>query len=484
MSNPRYFMQFPKGIQREEKPFAGGVGEAWSSIGDEEKPAEEPSEDPPVSNSDAPNVDDPAPTSEAPKAEDPKPADPPTDAPPEKIKLTPEMETSITEEVKKSNPNASEEELKNLTESAKASALEDHKDNLELQGMYKEKIDALKADDANKDLTDEELQAKAKELIDDELLNANPFSRMNLDSLSEDGPTTELDWTKASKGIYVNGKALNVEENSIDALNTAIDNRINEIKSENENYEKLDDEAKRVAQFVSKNGIHKLNEYVHPDKKIEGLIGLPSDNKVAIFLKQNNPDATEEDLQNEISEMKENIINTETGLSEYEVKLGQIDRGLRTELRTAQEAVLQRNEKAFQDREAEENKTNETLINSVHAEIDKLDKMGGDTIPKEIKDALKGSFNATELKRLQSNPMNLAKSILYDKFADEYVKGLRDQYFKLGKNKGFTTSANIPIQDDKQSVNTPPVDRSASAPDQQEGGFKGWGKSLETLQSQ
>tara|TARA_R110000803_G_scaffold36811_10_gene79174 strand:+ start:384 stop:1862 length:1479 start_codon:yes stop_codon:yes gene_type:complete len=490
MIKPNYFTSFPRHIQREERPEAGGVGEKWSQIGTETIPPVPVAADPPPAEiaepiSDGPGAE-PNPPADPPPAElptDPPPAEPlANDPPPVEVQLPAESVTAIEAQMKAQHPNATPEELETFTNSAKDDALSEFKDDVRLNGMYEDKMAEIKAIAGNENLTEDQLREAARPAVEADLAGKGIFDSMVPKDGDPAATNIEFDWATASKDIYVNNEPLNVEENSVDAINTAIEERLSIVKGENEAYNGLDDEAKRVAQFVAANGIHKLDEYVHPDKGLETIMAYSPEDKMALWIKQDHGDeaTNEEDVAQEILEMKENVLNASTGMTEFEQRLGTIDRGLRSNHRAAQEHVLHRNEQAFEQAQAKETASNEAIVNSVRAEFDNIKDFGVDPVPKALTDNLKESFNETQLKRMSTDPANLAKAYLFDKFGKDYVKGVQNKAFLLGKNKGFSTSANIPLQDSKTRV-APPAAPEASL---EAKGFSGWQKSLENLQSQ
>lgn len=480
MTKSSVFMYMPKGIQREERPT--NASELWTqSVSGSEEGSEasgtniaEPTQPTATVNP----VNAPAPVA-APASEQQGPA---------KVELDTETIAKISNDLKARHPNASPEDLTKFLESAKAEKIEDLSIERGLQEKYSKRIEELKANPANVNLTKEQLFNKAKELVDQDLKSSNPWDFMASKITPKENSNT-IQWGEVSKNIVIDGMPIELTDDSPEALNEAISQKIQSIRQESEDYASLDDEGRNLAKFVTREGLDGLSNYLNPDRNIQKYMSMSDADKMVTFMKQQygNAQVSDEDIISELDDMKANMVKDAFGnsVSEYDSTLKSINHNLKKQFREAQQIVLQRSEKAQADKLAAQEDKDKVFLEKIRSSVDGIEKFMGLDIPKSIKDFTKSTLTSTELNRLRNNEQFLLKAYYLDKFGDDLVKAIRENSFTMGRNKGLPVSANLPIPDGKNRV-VPNVSKPTSGAGAAQGNplFGAWGQSLDNLQTQ
>lgn len=472
-------MYMPKGIQREERQ---NISELWTAAtSTSENPPEEGSNtsvaEPPVEEGKN-NVDAPEASGEQP--ETPEKGSEVNEA--AEVTLSDEDLTKISNDVKMKHPDATGDKLTELVEAEKGKRIQDIKIENDLQKRYDDKFTELKALPENANLSDEKILEIAKDKINDDIANSNPWDSVS-EKVASSEEAAEFKWDEIGKHINIDGSVLEITENSPQALNEAINQKIQEVRNESEEYAALDDEARGLAKFVSKNGLGGLENYLNPDRNVQRLMALDSDQKVGMYLKQGygSAEISEEDIKEEIADMKTNMVDDGNGgkISEYDHTLKSLNHNLKAEFRKAQQLVIQRAEQAEAKKAQAQEDQNKVFVGKMQESIDAKKEFMGLDIPDKIKNYVKTNVTTTELNRLKNDPNFLLDAYLFKNFGKDLVNAVREDSFKLGRNKVQPMSPSKPVSDSKNRVTPQTAPKGAGAGTNELA--SGWQNSLDNL---
>lgn len=393
----------------------------------------------------------------------------------------------LKRQLRDANPQATPEEFEKIFNNEVEKKNSSLKEDYELQQKILDKVKVIENDPANKDLSDEEKIAKAKELYRKELENPDVLGSLLEDFQSSEASKAEqpqLDLGKLASNIIIEGEPLKVEGNSVESLQEAINNRVEAIKQSQEEFNNLGSEEKRLVNLLNREGLGGLNKFMNPDQEIKELIQLPDEQKIAMWLTQREQAAgktpTEEDIADMIADLKDEEIGN--GKSMFDRRLREINDGLKEQHYRAQQEVLNRSERRYNREQESEREQIRNRVSAIHQEIDKLDSITKNIkIPDGMKTYLKGAFTEENYKKMSTSPKILALAHFYNTFGEKMIESIERASFEKGRSKGLDISLNIPRQDEVNHVNT--QNQSTSAPDDgdKRGGFDAWQEGLDRL---
>lgn len=342
----------------------------------------------------------------------------------------------ISSEIKKANPNLSKEDLEKKINEAKKSRLDElvKEQNNEYQTRLNKAIEDLKKDEKNKDKKDEELQKLAEDKLDEE--DRNPFNTVEFSNENENVTT---DFKTLAGEISIDGENLTIEENTVEAFQSALNKKIDAIRGEQEEFNKLDPTIKDMFRYVQENGIDALEKWLNPSKDISNLLALPEDalmyKAVESIRKQNGEDASKEAIEKEIEDMKED--------GSYVKNLRDVKTSLRVRMDNARQEQLDRHNALKRDAEASETERINKLHENVRAHISNMKKyLDTYDIPEAaIKNILK-NITPESVKRHQNDPEYLADSMIMRMFGSKLFKGAVESASNKSKDRSLRARRN------------------------------------------
>jgi hypothetical protein len=379
----------------------------------------------------------------------------------EEYELADEEQSRIENEIKKNNPELKDEELKAKIAESKEQRLKEliDENNNDYEKRLENKIAELAKENSGK--SEDEIKALAEKKLKEE--DANPFNSFTLDKDQSNESSTTIDYTDLGKKIVIGGQPIDVKENTIEAYQAAVNEAIDKTSESAKRYNELRPDVKDLVDYVTRNGVDALDEWMHPDKKLQEYLNFPSDRllKEAIIAdrKRNNEAIDDNEINEEINDMKKD--------GTYADNVRDIKTNLRVKLNEVRDAVVQRDLRERQIKEQEATDTINSIYESVTSRLKTMDKfMDTYAIPPKVKDDIAKSITPEAIKRYQSDPEFLVNSIIVSMFGGKLIKGVAQDAMRESKDRSLRLRRNAESPLLKRKISTAGSSTGASSSDE------------------
>jgi hypothetical protein len=304
-------------------------------------------------------------------------------------------------------------------------------------------IAEIKEDEANKDLSEEELQTKIEEA-----LNEASSEDTELGGTEEVGDVTDetLDWSTVAGSLdIVDGEDIKIEskEDLNNYIKERIDSEVNAVKKQSDEYFGLTQEAKSMAKFMAENGIDAVQRYLDPLSGVDKYLAmskeaLVEENLKAVTDEKGNQYYTDDEIAEKMVDLQEDPKALKAEYDKVYLALVEQKKSITNDIAGRMEADMA--ERASLEKQAD-------LIESkaVEAVLSRTEKFMDSTINKNGKSSIMEMVKSGEAEKLmRENPEFLVNSLLYYKFGETAQKNLVKREFEKGRNKSLATLHNIP----------------------------------------
>lgn len=389
---------------------------------------------------------------------------------------------AATEDVQRNNQqadeNANDQNGKNQNQQSADDEGKEQQNQQQQSNQNDQDDDDFNADQFTKDFkeknpnaTDEEVAAAVEKAEKDSLvIGADLFGETGDDKKPQPKKFSEQ-FKRIAKDDFdeVEHSMISTEEDFTEAVDKLVEKRFSKKLEENKvnqtYYDQLNEEGKAIFNAMKMKGLRGVQELITPNPRLQQMLQSSDEDLIIEAMKhQKDPENPTQNLYSD-EEIEKRIagLSDEDAAKEAKVIRGQIQKIYQDEMRGNAQRINQSLQKVQQQEQAKKEHTAKQMEGYLVRNAD----FYGLTVDTSTAKALSEGFQKGQFDGLMSDPVFLAKAILFHKIGDKaFRRHGKDQY-----EKGFNKK-----EANRHNANLPDHVGAGSSAQSASGSFKGWGR--------
>lgn len=348
---------------------------------------------------------------------------------------------------------ADEDDDKNKKDPPKSEKNEDSEDDIdpvikaEAEAVQK-RFDELKKSDEFKNKSDDEIKTAIAEEREKDLDSPISLTTDGIDDEKKPENTTSNEdtgtWTDVAKEM---GLESELNEDSFDEFKDAVEkhyeDKIEKIKSENEDYSNLSKKQKDLLKYFKAYGEKGLEKFVNPVKEFDEYLAMGKNDLVKKELEMKK-DQHGNALYNE-QQIADKMVYYEEHEDERDMEYDKIRESVIAARSKTQQGLLDRHKQYEADEQGKTDKESQRQLQAIESAMKGKETFLDAKIDDSIRTYVSKEFKNGAVQEITKNPDLLAEFILFRKFGKDLVEKIKQKEFKKGLNKSQGKLYNLPL---------------------------------------